>query len=77
MKRGFPGGSVVKNVPAIQADRYPGGGHGNPYQYSCRENPMDKGTLAGYSPWGHKELGTTEHTRTQGHGEISGLITSN
>ena len=24
--------------------RCPGGGHGNPLQYSCLENPMDKGT---------------------------------
>ena len=23
--------------------RYPGGGHGNPLQYSCLENPMDRG----------------------------------
>ena len=23
--------------------RAPGGGHGNPLQYSCLENPMDKG----------------------------------
>ena len=30
-----------------------GGGHGNPLQYSCLENPMDRG-LAGYSPQGHK-----------------------
>ena len=33
-----------------------GGGHGNPLQYSCLENPMDRErTLAGWSPWGHKE----------------------
>ena len=25
--------------------RSPGGGHGNPLQYSCLENPMDRGTL--------------------------------
>ena len=50
---GFPGGSVVKNSPANAGDtkdvgsipgsgRYPGGGHGNPFQYSCLENPMDR-----------------------------------
>ena len=44
---------VVKNLPANEGDirdmglipdfgRYPGGGHGNPLQYSCLENPMDR-----------------------------------
>ena len=48
---GFPGGSVIKNPPAHAGDmclipglgRSPGGGHGNPLQYSCLENPMDRG----------------------------------
>ena len=50
-----PGGSVIKDVPAsaVAAEdvgwipgsgRSPGGGHGNPFQYSCLENPMDRGT---------------------------------
>ena len=43
--------------------RSPGGGHGNPLQYSCPENPMDRGAWC-YSPWGHKELDTTEQLRT-------------
>jgi len=34
--------------------RSPGGGNGNPLQYSCLENPHGQKTLAGYSPWGHK-----------------------
>ena len=44
---------VLKNLPANVGDvreagltpgsrRYPGGGHGNPLQYSCLENPMDR-----------------------------------
>ena len=41
----------VKNLPAVQETRVqslgwedsPGGGHGNPLQYSCLENPMDRG----------------------------------
>ena len=37
-----------------------GEGNGNPLQYSCLRNPMDKGSLAGYSPWGHKESDRTE-----------------
>ena len=51
----FPGGSVVKNLPANARDagdassipglgRSPGEGNGNPLQYSCLENPMDTGT---------------------------------
>ena len=53
-KHGFPGGSVVKNPPANAGDirnvgsipglgRFPGGGNGNPLQYSCLGNPMDRG----------------------------------
>ena len=38
----------------------PGGGHGNPLQYSCLENPHGQSSLAGYSPWGLKELDMTE-----------------
>ena len=45
---------VVQNPPAKAGDirdmgsvpglgRFPGGGHGNPLQYSCLENPMDRG----------------------------------
>ena len=44
---------LVKNPPASAGDagsvpglgRSPGGGHGNPLQYSCLENPMDRGAL--------------------------------
>ena len=36
-----------------------GGGNGNPFQYSCLKNPMDRGAL-GYSPKGHKESDMTE-----------------
>ena len=50
----FPGGSVVKNLPVNAGDtgdvgsipgsrRSPGEGNGNPLQYSCLENPMDRG----------------------------------
>ena len=31
-----------------------------PLHYSCLENSMDRGAWRGYSPWGHKELDTTE-----------------
>ena len=47
---GFPGGSAVKNPPANEGDvnlipglgRNPGGGNGNPLQYSCLENAMER-----------------------------------
>ena len=49
--QGFPGGSVVKNLPANTRDvgsipgsgRSPGGRHGNPLQFSCLEHLMDRG----------------------------------
>ena len=48
---GLPGGSVVQNPPASAGDRgsipgsgrSPGGGHGNRFQHSGRENPRDRG----------------------------------
>ena len=50
VQEGFPGDSAVKNPPANAGDtssipgsgRAPGGGNGNPLQYSCLENPMDR-----------------------------------
>ena len=43
--------------------RSPGGGNGNPVQYSCLENSMDRAAWGGYGPWDHKESETTEHTQ--------------
>jgi len=41
--------------------RSPGEGNGNPLQYSCLQNSMDRGAWqAVYRPWGHKESGMTE-----------------
>ena len=40
--------------------RSPGGGHSNPLQYSCLENPHGQRSLAGYSPQVRKELDTTK-----------------
>ena len=44
--------------------RSPGERNGNLLQYSCLENPMDRGAHGqmGYSPWSCKELDTSEHT---------------
>ena len=49
-------------VPGV--GRYPGGGHGNPLQYSCLENPQGQRNMVGYSPWGHKESDMTEQLST-------------
>ena len=69
---GFPGGSVVQNLPANAGDadlipglgRSPGEGNGNPLQYSCLENSMDRGawwtTVHGVT----KESDTTERLKS-------------
>ena len=65
---GFPGGSdgkefacKIKDLSSIPGlGRFPGGGHGNPLQYSCLENPHGQRSLVGYSPWGCKESDMTE-----------------
>ena len=44
----------------LASERSPGEGNGYLLQYSCLENSMDRGALAGYSPWGCKESDTTE-----------------
>ena len=46
------------SIPGLE--RFPGEGHGNPFQYSFLENPHGQRSLAGYSPWGHKESDTSE-----------------
>ena len=56
------GGSSVKNPPANALDtgllpgwgRSPGEGNGNPLQYSCLENPMDRGAWRATVPCGGK-----------------------
>ena len=42
--------------------KIPGGGHGNPLQYSCLGESLGQRTLVGYSPWGFLELDMTEAT---------------
>ena len=62
---------MVKNLPANvgdlrdmglipESERFPGGGHGNPLQYSCLENLMDRGTLR-----------ATGHGESQGKGPLT------
>ena len=61
----FPGDSVVKNPPAYARDvvsvprsvRSSGEGNGNPLQYSCLGNPIDRGDWWATVPWGCKRVG--------------------
>ena len=72
LHKGFLGGSDGKESTCNVEDLgsilglggSPGGGHGNPPQCSCLENPHGQKSLAGYSPWGHKESDTTEWLST-------------
>ena len=64
---------MVKNLPATAEElrdagsipgvgRSPGGGNGNPLQYSCLENPMVRGAWRATVHRGHKESDTTKET---------------
>ena len=80
---GFPDGSVVKNPLANAGDtgdtvsipglgRSPRGGNGNPLQYSCLENPTDRGawraTVCGVpKSWIGLMDGVCMHTHTHTH----------
>ena len=67
---------VVKNLPANAGDtarnagsipalgRFPGRQHGNPFQHSCLENPMDRGACCVIVHGVTKESGTTEGLNT-------------
>ena len=63
----FPGSSIVKNLPAKAGDmdsipgsgRSPGEGNGNPLQYSCLGNPVDRGAWPATVHGVTKELDTT------------------
>ena len=74
--RGFLGGMMVKNLPASAGDkgdtgsipgsgRSPGGGNGNPLQYSCLGNPVDREAWKATSPWNQSPWTRprAEHTR--------------
>ena len=78
---------VVKNLPANAGEikdvglipgsgKIPGGGHGNPLQYSCLENPMDRGawwvTVHGVTKSQTRLKQLTTHTHN-GWGRISCL----
>ena len=73
----FQGALVVKKLPTNSGDitdtgstpgsgRSPGGGNGNPLQYSCQDNPIDRGAWWATVRGGDKESDRTEHTRRYG-----------
>ena len=83
--QGFPGGSVVKNLPASAGDarnvgsiprlkRSPGRGHGNPLQYCCLENLMDRGAWQTRVHGGHKKSDMTEVIE---HAHVHSLLQDN
>ena len=70
---------VVKNLPANAGDvrdvasiprlgRPPGGGHGNPLQSSCLENPVDRGA------WRAAVQGLTEESKRTVHSTAQGPL---
>ena len=70
MQEGFPGGASGQESACNAADmgstpgsgRSPGGGHGDPVQSSCLENPHGQRSMVGYSLQNCKESDTTEAT---------------
>ena len=64
----FPGGSVINNLPTNAGDtglipgsgRFPGEGHGNPLQYPCLDNPMDREAWQAIVHGVAKELSMTQ-----------------
>ena len=76
----FPGASDGKESACNAGDlglipglgRSPGEGNGNSFQYSCLNGEFHgQRNLAGYSPWVHKESGTTDRLRQQ---QLAGLV---
>ena len=55
-------GDARDSGPVPGLGKSPGGGHDNPLQYCCLENPHGQKSLASYSPWALKELDMTEAT---------------
>ena len=71
----LPGGSAGEESACHVGDlgsipglgRLPGEKHGNPLQYSCLGSPHGQRSLAGYSPWGHRQSDTSEQLSTAQH----------
>ena len=64
---GFLDGSDSKESTfnSLDLGSVPGGGNGNPFQFSCLENPREQRSLASYNLWGLKESDMTERLSTE------------
>ena len=83
-KQGFPSGSVVKNPPVNAGvtgrrrwfdpwvRKFPWSWKWQPIQYSCLENPIDRG-----ASWGHKESDMTQRMKTHRHSYTNICVTEN
>ena len=79
---GFPGGSVVKNLPANAGDRglipgsrrSPGEGSDNLFQYYCLDKSHGQRRLEGCNPWGHKDLDMTEHIYAHTYPQVTRYV---
>ena len=66
--KGFRGGAVIKNVSANEGNTFDPWVRKSPWNRKWQPTPVlllgkfhGQRSLAGYSPWGHKELDITEH----------------
>ena len=79
LSKGFPGSSDGKESACNEGDLSlilglrisPGEGHNNPLQYSCLENPMDRGAWRATVHGGRKESDTTERLKTSTSNEYT------
>ena len=78
---GFPGGASIKDstyqcrrqglIPVL--GRSPGGGHGNPLQYSCPESPMDRGAWQATAHGVTRTRSWLKQLSTHAHSEVPGF----
>ena len=61
-------------VQSLGREDSPGEGNGKPLQYSCLENPMDRGAWQGYSPWGCKRVRYDLATRQEQQQSLSAFL---
>ena len=84
MLKGFPGGPVVKNLPTnagsigdlgwiLELGRSPGGGHSHPLQYSCLDNPVDRGAW-GLQSRGSQRVGCNLSNWAHMHAQVKCLV---
>ena len=70
--QGFPGGSVIRNLPAMQETQVQSLGQEDPWRRKWQPTPVllprkshGQRSLVGYSPWGHKRVGHDLATKQQ------------